>query len=307
MELDWNALHPQPQPPVHTLDDALAAYVNQRLVAPAFSPRTRVEYQRDLLAVVEFLCERCGLRRPSQVNREHLTAYLTAVDQHGWTGTTRRRTTAAIRSFFAFLHQQGVITYDPAVRLIPPERDTPPPHVLSTAAAERLHRMARGHPRDGALIALVLATGMRVSEAANLRLTDITAPAQLFDRRQTTVRIRPQGGRPERTVTLDDDTGRLLQAYLAGRPAAPTDTVFVSKFGTGLTTRAIRNIVAKHAAAAGLPPTSVSTLRHSCAVQQLQQGADPSAVQARLGHASRKTTRRYLPLARALQEETHAA
>jgi integrase len=127
--------------------------------------------------------------------------------------------------------------------------------VLTTAAAQRLQRVARAHPRDGALIALVLATGMRVSEAAHLRLTDLTAPTQLFDRRQTIVRIRPQGGRPERTVTLDDDTGRLLHVYLAGCPAAPTDAVFVSKFGTGLTTRPRRNIDPKHAAFSVPPPT----------------------------------------------------
>jgi site-specific recombinase XerD len=287
--------------PALTFEDTLADYRTAHMAACTFAVRTREEYARDLGEFVGFVAEHCGLHSPSAVDRSHLAAYLAYLGQRGLKRSTRRRKVAAVRSLFGFLHRSGSIAADPALRLIPPQRERHEPRVLTEPESQRLQRASAAVPRDAALIMLVSETGMRVSEVAALRLADLLLPSPRGREGAGSVRIHGRGHK-QRALTLNAAAAHALRSYLAARPRVATDRVFVSKFRTPLTVRAIRTIVKKHLAAAGIVAdgTSVHTLRHSFATRQLCRGVSLRAVQEALGHASPDSTSIYVPLARRL-------
>jgi site-specific recombinase XerD len=174
--------------------------------------------------------------------------------------------------------------------------------VLAEAEYRRLQLACANVPRDAALIELALQTGMRVSELAGLRLVDVTLPPRVGREHAGAVHILGKGRR-QRTVTLNWRACRALKSYLAVRPDTPTDRVFVSKFRTTLTVRAIRNVVTKYLAEAGIAGASVHTLRHTFGTQHARRGTNLRVIQEAMGHADLKTTSLYVHLARDLMEK----
>jgi len=214
---------------------------------------------------------------------------------------------AAIRSFFAFLVQEGVIRRSPAEDLLPPERETRPPRVLSQDEYTRLREAASDHPRDAALIELALQTGLRLSEIARLRVADVVLPPPSTETVIGHVRIVGRGTHG-RTVTLNVRACAALRAYLAEREPSDSPALFLTKFDKGIGPRGIENIVTKQCKAARISHASVHSLRHTMAVQMLRHGATPAIVGTALGHASPETTSIYVDLAReAMDEELQAA
>jgi integrase/recombinase XerD len=295
--MEPDATHPTPR-----IAEAVQAYETTHIAARNFAARTRVEYRRDLQDLATFLVERCRLARPSAVGKPHLEAYLADLDRRGLRGSTRRRKVAAIRSFFGFLFLHRHIAHDPTLRLIPPEREHREPRVLTEAEYRRLQLTCANVPRDAALIELALQTGMRVSELAGLRLVDVTLPPRVSREHAGTVQILGKG-RKQRTVTLNWRACRALRSYLAVRPDVPTERVFVSKFRTALTVRAIRNVVTKYLAEASIAGASVHTLRHTFGTQHARRGTNLRVIQEAMGHADLKTTSLYVHLARDLMEK----
>jgi site-specific recombinase XerD len=157
-------------------------------------------------------------------------------------------------------------------------------------------------PRDAALIEVLLQTGLRIGEVAALHLADLTLPPRLTGAHTGAVRIRGNG-RKERTVTLNSKALQALTAYLAVRPAVDTPAIFVSRFRRPLTVRAIRRVVKRHMAEAGIERASVHPLRHSFATHHVRQGTSLHVLQEALGHASLETTSIYVHLARGLMDE----
>ncbi|MGI8507840.1 MAG: tyrosine-type recombinase/integrase [Gemmatimonadaceae bacterium] len=209
---------------------------------------------------------------------------------------------AAIRSFFAFLVQEGVIRHSPAEDLLPPERETRPPRVLSEDEYTRLRDAASDHPRDAALIELALQTGLRLSEIARLKTSDIVPSPPSTDTAVGHVRVVGRGTHG-RTVTLNDRACAALRAYLAEREPPDSPALFLTKFEKGIGPRGIENIMTKQCQAAGISHASVHSLRHTMAVQMLRRGATPAIVGTALGHASPETTSIYVDLAREAMDE----
>jgi integrase/recombinase XerD len=221
--------------------------------------------------------------------------------------STRRRSVAAIRSFFAFLVQERVIARSPAEDLLPPEREERPPRILTEDEYTRLRDAAAENPRDGALIELALQTGLRLTEIARLRVADIVLPPPSADTVVGHVRVAGRAGRG-RTVTLNTRACAALGAYLAGREPSDSPALFLTKFDKGIGPRGIENIVAKYCKGADITGASVHSLRHTMAVQMLRRGATPAVVGTALGHASPETTSIYVELARdAMDAELQAA
>src|SRR3954468_11620507 len=166
------------------LPDALALYEASFLAARNFAPATRVKYLSDLTDLIRFLSEELGLSRPDQVERKHLERYLAELDRRELKGSSRRRKVSSIRSFFTFLEQEGLIPLSPAGKLIPPERERYQPRVLTELEYKRLLAAVHGEIRDEAIIELLLQTGIRLSELARLRVSDVDLPAKI-DREHT--------------------------------------------------------------------------------------------------------------------------
>lgn len=260
--------------------------------------RTRTEYDRDIADLLSFLQAKCKIRRLRQCDRRHLEAYLAELDRRGYAGSTRRRKVAALKSFFRFLVDEGLLTLDPAARLIPPVREWNQPRVLSDSEYKRLQLACAHEPRDAAIIEVLLQTGIRLSEVARMTPADAEVPTRITKEPTGAGSLRIHGkGRKERTVSLNWKAGKALKTYLAVRPDVGGG-LFVSKFRTAMGPRAIQNVVKKYLREAGIAGASVHSLRHTFGTHMVKKGASLRVVQEALGHESLKTTSIYVSLAR---------
>jgi site-specific recombinase XerD len=292
-------VHPTPQ-----LADALQDYRETYMAFRNLAPRTRVEYGRDLNDVVKFLIDSCHLGDPRSVELKHLEHYLAELDRRGLSGASRRRKTAAIRSFFSFLEGHDYVARNVALRLRPPEREEKEPRVLTEAEFRRLQDACRFHPRDQAIIELFLQTGMRLSELARLTLADLDLPARVGREKGNVGSVHILGkGRKDRTVTLNWKVCRAVKSYLSLRPRVAHSALFVSKFGAPMGPRAIQDLVKKYFREASIANASVHTLRHTFGTHQVRKGTNLRVVQEAMGHTDLKATSTYVHLARDLMDE----
>ncbi len=283
-----------------SLGDCFDRYVEWLATTRRFTERSKREYRDDVSGVVEYLQDRCHIATVTSVQRRHLAGYLAHCATAGHAASTRRRSVAAIRSFFSFLVQEGVMRHSPAEHLLPPERETRPPRVLAVEEYERLRRAAAGSPRDLALIETVLQTGLRLSEVSRIRVADVSLPSPVPDSASPGVgNVRVAGrGSHARTVTLNTRACAALIDYLIEREEAGSPALFLTKFGHGIGPRGIENVVTKYCREAGIVGASVHTLRHTMAVQMLTRGATPAIVGKALGHETMETMAVYVDLAR---------
>ncbi len=285
-----------------SLADSRARYTAWLATTRRYSERTKREYRDDAVHAVEYLETRCGIASATSVRREHLAGFLAHCATQGHVASTRRRSVAATRSFFAFLAQEHIIARSPADDLLPPGRETRPPRALTEGEYTRLRDAASENDRDLAIIELALQTGLRLSEITRLRVADIALPP-LPDRGDIGhVRVVGRGSRG-RTVTLNSRACAALRAYLAERASSASPALFLTKFAKGIGPRGIENIMTKYCKEAGIGSASMHTLRHTMAVQMLKGGATPAVVGKALGHATAETMGVYVDLARGAMDE----
>ncbi|WP_433721277.1 tyrosine-type recombinase/integrase [Microbacterium laevaniformans] len=277
------------------LSDAADAYARELSDVRRLSPATVRAYSadlRDLLAVI-------GDRELADVDLEHLREWLWVATRRGDARSTLARRTAAVRGFFAWARQTERIGADPSLRLVAPRRGRPLPKVATAPAMAAVLRDAEVRAdggdalalRDAALVELLYASALRVSELCGADVDDI-------DRDRRTVRVVGKG-RKERVVPYGTPAARALDAYLArGRPAlaargSGTPALFVGARGARLGARSAYDVVARVVAPAVGQSVGPHTLRHSAATHLLDGGADLRTVQEMLGHASLGTTQIY--------------
>lgn len=277
------------------LSDAADVYARELSDVRRLSPATVRAYSadlRDLLAVI-------GDRELADVDLEHLREWLWAATRRGDARSTLARRTAAVRGFFAWARQTERIGADPSLRLVAPRRGRPLPKVATAPAMAAVLRDAEVRAdggdalalRDAALVELLYASALRVSELCGADVDDI-------DRDRRTVRVVGKG-RKERVVPYGSPAAHALDAYLArGRPAlaargSGTPALFVGARGARLGARSAYDVVARVVAPAVGQSVGPHTLRHSAATHLLDGGADLRTVQEMLGHASLGTTQIY--------------
>jgi len=276
------------------------------------SPRTVEEYRRNAGQFLDFLGRRgVDWHNP---DRAAVRAYLATLADRGLAASSVGGRLAAIRSMYRHAARQGWIDSDPLAGVRTPRRPGRLPRVLSVDDAARLveapvRRAAapkRGVPqplaaalarRDAALLELLYATGMRISEAASLTIDRVDVGRR---------RLRVVGkGSKERELLFGGPAQRALDAYLnQGRPVlagtrkgSPSTAIFLNAAGGALTARGARMAVARWVRETGVAArTSPHTLRHSFATHLLEGGADLRSVQELLGHANLATTQVYTHL-----------
>jgi site-specific recombinase XerD len=287
-------------PPAADAAKALEAFLGA-LAARNASPGTIVEYRRHAGEFLVFLAGRgADWRAPG---RGTVRAYLASLADRGLAPSSVGGRLAAIRSLYRHAQRHGTIDADPLAGVRAPRRPSRLPRVLSVGEAEALvtapRRMATRDEalarRDAAMLELLYATGMRISE-----LTSLTRDRVDVDRR----RMRVVGkGNKERELLFGKPAAAALRGYLAeGRPALAarghaSSAVFLNGRGQPLSVRGARLAIGRWVAAVGAPNrTSPHTLRHSFATHLLEGGADLRVVQELLGHASLATTQIYTHL-----------
>src|SRR5438067_2436000 len=131
-----------------SLQEALKQYREILLASRNLAPRTRAEYTNDLDDLLDFLERRCFLFLAHRVERGHLESYFAELDRRGFTGNTRRRKYASLRSFFGYLHEAELMDEDPTKKLIPPAREHHQPRVLTEGEYKRLQLAVAHETRD---------------------------------------------------------------------------------------------------------------------------------------------------------------
>ncbi len=277
---------------------ALARF-SDHLAARNASPRTAVEYRRAVTEFLAFLAAR-GVSWEDP-DRATVRAYLASLADRGLSASAVGVRLSAIRSMYRQAMRQGILDTDPLVGVRTPRKPARLPRVLSPGQAATLVEGPRLAPdsalrsRDAALLELLYATGMRISELATLTLDAL----DLGHRR---LRVLGKGNK-ERDLLFGRPAATSLGSYLTrGRPelaahGSGTPAVFLNARGGALTARGARMVVERWARATGVPVgTSPHTLRHSFATHLLEGGADLRTVQELLGHASPATTQIYTHL-----------
>ena len=289
---------PAAPPTPTTLDAAVDAWLDHLAVERGLARRSREAYARDLAAFVRDLVAR-GVRGPEAIDAAAVRAHLTSLADRGLAPRSRARALAAVRGWLRFLVREGRLPDDPSTGVQvrrPPGRL---PRALDRAAAARLVTSAlpagRRTQRDRALLELLYACGLRVSEATGLRTSQVDLVAGL-------VTVIGKGDK-ERVVPIGQAARAALAEYLAGERVQllggrRSAFVFVGRDGGALTRQAAWKQVKRHATAAAIAAgVSPHTLRHTFATHLLGGGADLRVVQALLGHADIGTTQIYTHVA----------
>ena len=271
-----------------------------------FSEKTRLDYRHDLLDLIRFLAK-SRRRRLERLSLRDLETFLAELDHRGLAGSSRRRKVYAIKSFFTFLYRGGHMAENPSDGLVPPKSEKREPRVLSKGEYEALLRACSHHPRDSAILELLLQTGLRLSEVARLTLDDVELPRRIGKDAETMGRLHTVGkGRKERWIPLNYKACQALRTWLNTRPKGEGRALFVTKFQRPIGPRAIQHLVRKHMGEAGIKGASVHTLRHTFATHHVASGTSLRTVQEVLGHADLKTTSIYVQLAQeAVKRELH--
>jgi integrase/recombinase XerC len=267
------------------MKDPLAAFLGYLEVEKHASPHTVKSYRGDLEDFRRWL----GAGAVRDVNARDVRAFLAVLHTRGLDPASVARKLAAIRSWFRFLRRRGVIADDPARAIRAPRQ---PRKLVSFLPIDETMAMMDGRDaqatthdpaRDAAIVELLYASGLRVSELVGLDLSDV-------DLAEMTVRVLGKG-RKERIVPFGTAAAGALEAYLGPRAAGP---VFLNRRGGRLTVRSVHTIVRSRARAAGISrPVSPHTLRHTFATHLLDSGADLRMIQELLGHSRLSTTQRY--------------
>lgn len=285
------------------MNDRAREYLNYLAVEKGASTHTREAYARDLQYFINYLNSQ-HISDLSTVNSAMIIGFTGAAASgeltgHQMSNLTLARMQAALRGFFKFLVREGYQTNDPMCAVPNIKKGRRLPKDLSIEdVAKLLDGRFDGTPaglRDKAVLELMYAAGLRISETTALTMSDI-------DLEDGFVRVTGKGGK-ERLIPVGMSAIRAIASYIgAGRPRLVTETrddrLFLNRRGQGLSRQGLWKIIRSYAADAGLTGFTPHALRHSFATHLLKGGADLRAVQEMLGHASISTTQIYTHVAK---------
>ncbi|MFP7464997.1 site-specific tyrosine recombinase XerD [Bacillus safensis] len=277
------------------MNDQLSDFIHFMTVERGLSENTIVSYKRDLQNYLSFLMTHEQLTDIRDVTRLHIIHYLKQLKEEGKSSKTSVRHLSSIRSFHQFLLREKVTTDDPSWNIETQKTERTLPKVLSLGEVEKLLDTPNQHTpfeyRDKAMLELLYATGIRVSEMLDLTLADVHLTMGF---------VRCFGkGRKERIVPIGEAAASAIEEYLEkGRSKLlkkqPSDALFLNHHGKKMSRQGFWKNLKKRAIEAGIQKElTPHTLRHSFATHLLENGADLRAVQEMLGHADISTTQIY--------------
>lgn len=269
-----------------TLKNLLPKFI-ESLKSKGRSPATVLAYRSDLDQLVDFLIKREKVM-PEQVRPDDLDAFRDTLLADKYTPKSVSRKLNAVKTFFRWMISENAITSDPSSSVAHPKIENALPKFLSQLEYRALRDVVRSDTRIAAIIELILQTGLRISEVANLKTEHIG---------ETHLKIEAYATQPERAVPLNKPATEVLSLYMNIRPKAESPFVFISKNGKPLAVRNIRASIARYIQKADLPNYSVNDLRTTFIVENLKSGVDLVLLSQVSGHRRLSTTERYLELA----------
>ncbi len=288
------------------LEPLAERYLSHLRVEAGLSVNTVEAYRRDLLKFQSYLA-RSGTVPLRHVTPSTLTGFLRSLKDARLSQASSARCLSAVRGWLRFLRQERIIDENPSVGLAPARRGVQLPKTLSQAEVTALLDLpalpTSEDLRDRAMVEMLYATGLRVSELVMTELAHL-------NREVGYLRVTGKGNK-QRLVPMGDVAQRMLGRYLdEARPnllkRRMSRYVFVTRRGTALTRQAFWKLLRRRAQRAGIPrAVSPHVLRHSFATHLLEGGADLRSVQAMLGHATIATTQIYTHVERERLKQVH--
>lgn len=288
------------------MNDFLDLFISYLAVEKGLSANTQQAYSRDLARYLDFL-EQQQKTTPAAVTSGDVAMYLGVLKEGGIAPRSRARALSAIRMFHKFLMIEQYADCNPAGIIESPRIHPALPHFLTTREVDALFAACHGTAdetiRDRAMLELLYATGLRVSELVGLKLREVNLQAGYL--------MTIGKGNKERLVPIGEPACRAVTDYLQGvrykhDPATTNSYLFLSRLGDAMSRQAFWNLIKKRAYQAGISKNiSPHTLRHSFATHLLENGADLRSVQILLGHADLSTTQIYTHVTRERLKRLH--
>lgn len=282
------------------MEGYLQSFLDFLSVERAMSAHTQEAYKRDISQFLAHL-KSCGVSELSQVQLKHFTDYQSRLNAKQYKATSISRKMAALHSFFKFLVREGNLPSDPSLGIGSPKISRRLPKVLKIKDVEKLLNIdvvkenSARTLRDRAMLELLYATGIRVSELIKLQVDNVNLSSGY---------IRCFGkGSKERIIPMGKQAQNFLRIYIASGRQQFTKNgspyLFLTPFGKPITRQGFWKLLKTYAKKAGLNgKLSPHTLRHSFATHLLDGGADLRIVQEMLGHANIATTQIYTHVSR---------
>lgn len=289
-----------------SFDHLLDLYTNYLVVEKGLSANTLESYTRDLSLFLDAL-KKFGVSGINEIDDTTILKYLISLRQKGLGARSRARHLVSVRGFFRFLVHEKIIEHDPSRLVDLPKTGLRLPDVLSSDDVMSLLNTPDSNKatglRDAAMLELLYAAGLRVSELISLKVMDVNLDAGF-------VRVLGKGDK-ERVVPIGTFAKSKIMLFLeTGRPALlkniQSSYLFVARAGKPMTRQGFWKLLKKYAATAGITKKiTPHSLRHSFATHLLEGGADLRAVQMMLGHVDISTTQIYTHVARERLKQVH--
>ncbi len=269
------------------------------------SHNTELSYQRDLVKMMRSLKTQ-KIDRVEDVTETNLNSYILELEKKGMSAATVSRSIASMKGFYLYLWKQGIITADPAEHLKAPKVEKKVPDILSVEDMNKLleqpeERTPKGL-RDRAMLELLYATGIRVTELISLRLEDVNWKLDCIICRDRN---------KERIVLYGSKARKALERYMKGARAQlvgdrECNMLFPNCSGKGMSRQGFWKLLKQYVKQAGIE-TEITphSLRHSFAVHLVENGADLHVVQEMLGHSDISTTMMYASRTREIYAKAH--
>lgn len=293
---------PNKMPLVKLLDE----FLNYLVVERGLSRNTLESYSRDLNKYIDYL-EKHGISDIKETSSSHIIAFISTLTEKGLSTKTTARNLVAIRTFYKFLVSEKYLEENPAARIDSPKTWFRLPNTLALDEVERLLDQPDANTplgmRDSAMLELLYATGLRVSELISLSLNNINLEAGYL--------IALGKGSKERIVPIGDHAAKKVREYMVSArnrllKKSNSPYIFVNRSGKFISRQGFWKIIKKYALKAGIKKNiAPHTLRHSFATHLLERGADLRSVQTMLGHVDISTTQIYTHVTRERLKKLH--
>lgn len=249
------------------------------------SKNTAIAYKKDLEQFSGYLIslEKTDIR---EVKKEDIEGFINKILENNYTKKSASRKLNSIRSFFRYLKNENIIVANPSLDVSHPKYTQQPPRILSKIEYRALRDYAKSHPRNYAIVEVLLQTGMRISELVNLKIEDVV---------NDHIIIRNKNG--NRQIPINRSLKKAIDNYLKTKKTIEKNQpLFTTRTGKPMIIRNIRQIISRCFQAVDINNATVNDLRNTFIAYQLAAGVSADYVAKIVGHKRLSSTERYLSL-----------
>jgi len=252
---------------------------------------TIIAYKKDIQQLLSHIGDSTEKTHVHHINTDDVQSFLATLDDQKYTKKSISRKLNSIKTFFRFLKLNDLIVDDPSSVISHPKFDTPAPRILTKTEYRALRDAAREDHRTYAIIELLLQTGIRIGELAQIQLADIDINSENGSR---TLHIPESRTTLERNIPLNKAAISALSEYLEERVETDSPHAFVTRTGKPLLVRNIRASIDRYYEKAGIDSAKVNDLRHTWIAHHIKSGTSLITISKMAGHRRLATTEKYL-------------